>query len=70
MNKVTRDQNTRNNLIDLLHSISKKVNKITRNIEADLPLDLEELNNIRILTSKAEFLDKTKTFKQTPYNIT
>lgn len=63
MNKIARDQNTRNSLIDLLHSISKRVNKITRNIENNLSVNTEELNKIRALTTEVEHLEKTNLFK-------
>jgi hypothetical protein len=69
MNKIIREPKTRDRLIDLLHSINKKVNKLARNIENNLPVNLEELNNIRVLTSEVELLDKTKSFKQTTHNI-
>jgi hypothetical protein len=69
MNKIIREPKTRDRLIDLLHSINKKVNKLARNIENNLPVNLEELNDIRVLTSEVELLDKTKSFKQTTHNI-
>jgi len=43
---------------DLLHSISAKVNRMSRNLDADLPINLEELNDIRVITAKIELLQR------------
>lgn len=51
-------------LVDFLHAINSRVNKIRKCIDLDEPLNLEALNDIRVLTSKIELLDKKQKQKQ------
>jgi hypothetical protein len=58
MSNFRRNQITRNSQLDLLHSINARVNRALRDIEAGLPINLEDLNDIRVATAKIELLDK------------
>lgn len=57
---IFKNQNLKQKTADLLHSINAKVNRMTRNIEADVPINLEDLNDIRIITAKIELLQRRK----------
>jgi hypothetical protein len=66
MDTVFRPYNDKKFIIDYLHSINALVNRTVRHINADLPLDLEVLNDIRILTAKIELLDKKSSSSPQP----
>lgn len=56
----SKDKDTKNCIINALHGITSRVNKALFCINANLPLNLEDLNHIKVQLLKIESLEKNR----------